>query len=98
MASDQDSRSARTGNKSDSTAKGKQPIVDGETLDLLEIGPESDDILEFEESGTLQARIKVVGVGGGGGNALNSMIRSGLAGVERSSTVGAALNPLSSSG
>jgi len=82
MASDQDSRIARTGNKSDSTAKGKQPIVDGETLDLLEIGPESDDILEFEESGTLQARIKVVGVGGAGGNALNSMIRSGLAGVE----------------
>ena len=82
MASDQDSRNARTGDKSDSTAEGKQPIVDGETLDLLEIGPESDDILEFEDSGTLQARIKVVGVGGGGGNALNSMIRSGLAGVE----------------
>ena len=30
----------------------------------------------------LQARIKVVGVGGGGGNAVNTMIQSGLEGVE----------------
>jgi len=53
-------------------------------FDLLEIGPEAEggDLLEFEESGALQARIKVVGVGGGGGNALNTMIRSGLSGVE----------------
>jgi cell division protein FtsZ len=53
-------------------------------FELLEIGPEADggDLLEFEESGALQARIKVVGVGGGGGNALNTMIRSGLGGVE----------------
>src|SRR5262245_33510884 len=28
------------------------------------------------------ARIKVIGVGGGGGNAVNTMIRSGLEGVE----------------
>jgi cell division protein FtsZ len=28
------------------------------------------------------ARIKVVGVGGGGGNAINTMIASGLTGVE----------------
>jgi cell division protein FtsZ len=54
-----------------------------EGLDLLEIGPEPEgDLLELEESGQLQARIKVVGVGGGGGNALNTMIRSGLTGVE----------------
>jgi cell division protein FtsZ len=55
-----------------------------EGLDLLEIGPEGSggDLLEIEESGQLQARIKVIGVGGGGGNALNTMIRSGLAGVE----------------
>jgi cell division protein FtsZ len=54
-----------------------------EGLDLLEIGPEPEgELLEIEESGQLQARIKVVGVGGGGGNALNTMIRSGLAGVE----------------
>lgn len=52
-------------------------------VDLLEIGPEdSDELLEFEEAGPLQAKIKVIGVGGGGGNALNTMIRSRLAGVE----------------
>ena len=82
MASEQDPRTARTGDQSD-PATGTTPAdAEGETLDFLEIGPEGDDILEFEESGTLQARIKVVGVGGGGGNALNSMIRSGLGGVE----------------
>ena len=54
-----------------------------EEVDLLEIGAEdSDDLLEFDEGGPLQARIKVIGVGGGGGNALNTMIRSGLGGVE----------------
>ena len=30
----------------------------------------------------LRARIKVIGVGGGGGNAVNSMIESGMDGVE----------------
>ncbi len=38
--------------------------------------------IEFAEDADLQARIKVVGVGGGGGNALNTMIASGLEGVE----------------
>ncbi|HEY5657303.1 MAG TPA: cell division protein FtsZ [Myxococcota bacterium] len=45
----------------------------------------SDDdreLLEFEETATQKAVIKVVGVGGGGGNALNTMVRSGLTGVE----------------
>ncbi|RMH51266.1 MAG: cell division protein FtsZ [Zetaproteobacteria bacterium] len=36
----------------------------------------------FEESSTLSARIKVIGVGGGGGNALNNMISHHLSGVE----------------
>ncbi|MBF0161233.1 MAG: cell division protein FtsZ [Magnetococcales bacterium] len=36
----------------------------------------------FEQSGPLDARIKVVGVGGGGGNAINNMIQSRLEGVE----------------
>ncbi|MCA9513207.1 MAG: cell division protein FtsZ [Myxococcota bacterium] len=39
-------------------------------------------MLEFEASSSQRATIKVVGVGGGGGNALNSMIRSGMSGVE----------------
>ena len=38
--------------------------------------------IEFADDAELQARIKVVGVGGSGGNALNTMIRSGLDGVE----------------
>ncbi|MCI0549133.1 MAG: cell division protein FtsZ, partial [Candidatus Rokubacteria bacterium] len=65
-------------NEADRPAQGRR-----EGLDLLEIGPEPEgELLEIEDSGQLQARIKVVGVGGGGGNALNTMIRSGLSGVE----------------
>ncbi len=37
---------------------------------------------EFEESATQNARMKVVGVGGGGGNAVNRMIEEQLEGVE----------------
>lgn len=54
----------------------------GQALELLEIGDGSDDLLEFESPSKLQAVIKVVGVGGGGGNALNTMIAGGLSGVE----------------
>ena len=39
-------------------------------------------IFEFEESATQNARMKVVGVGGGGGNAVNRMIDEHLEGVE----------------
>jgi cell division protein FtsZ len=54
-----------------------------DAVDLLEIGPEDDDeLLEFESDSHNQAVIKVIGVGGSGGNALNTMIRCGLAGVE----------------
>jgi cell division protein FtsZ len=44
--------------------------------------PEGDDLLEFEDAGELKARIRVVGVGGAGGNALDTMIRSNLGGCE----------------
>ncbi len=37
---------------------------------------------EIEDTQTFQARIKVVGVGGGGGNAINTMIASGIQGVD----------------
>ncbi len=54
-----------------------------EGFELLEVGPEDgEELLEFEDSGELHARIKVVGCGGAGGNALDTMIRSGLSGVE----------------
>ncbi|MCA9491649.1 MAG: cell division protein FtsZ, partial [Myxococcales bacterium] len=39
------------------------------------------EIVEDEELPT-GARIKVIGVGGGGGNAVNTMISAGLTGVE----------------
>ena len=38
--------------------------------------------IDFAEDAELQAKIKVVGVGGAGGNAINTMIHSGLEGVE----------------
>lgn len=39
-------------------------------------------MFEIQEEKTLGAKIKVVGVGGGGCNAVNTMIRAGLTGVE----------------
>src|SRR5215207_681889 len=39
-------------------------------------------IFELEDSGVQTARMKVVGVGGGGGTAVNRMIEDGLQGVE----------------
>jgi cell division protein FtsZ len=49
----------------------------------LELFEDSDrELLEFEETSNQRASIKVVGVGGAGGNAINNMIKSGLAGVE----------------
>src|SRR6266446_7737055 len=38
--------------------------------------------LKLDEEGRAGARIKVVGVGGGGSNAVNRMVQSGLDGVE----------------
>ena len=39
-------------------------------------------MLELDENVELGANIKVIGVGGGGGNAVSTMINSGLKGVE----------------
>ena len=39
-------------------------------------------MLDFEIESNRSALIRVVGVGGGGGNAVNNMIRAGLSGVE----------------
>lgn len=39
-------------------------------------------MFEFEENLAQDAKIKVIGIGGGGGNAVNTMIRSELEGVE----------------
>ena len=54
------------------------------TVDLLEIDGrgESGGLIELDSTGRNRATIKVVGVGGGGGNAVNNMIEAGLQGVE----------------
>jgi cell division protein FtsZ len=44
--------------------------------------PESDIRIHFTEDPRNKARIKVIGVGGGGGNAVNRMISAGVEGVE----------------
>ncbi|MAI77698.1 MAG: cell division protein FtsZ [Deltaproteobacteria bacterium] len=61
----------------------RKRVSKSKAVNLLEIGPdEGNDLLEFEGSSGQRARIKVIGVGGGGGNALNTMIDSGLKGVD----------------
>lgn len=42
----------------------------------------SDNMEQQPAPGINPAKIKVIGVGGGGGNAVNRMIKSGLTGVE----------------
>jgi cell division protein FtsZ len=64
------SKKSKNGSSSDQNEK--NGLLDGESRSML----------EFESSTNNRASIKVVGVGGGGGNALNNMIRSGLQGVE----------------
>ena len=57
--------------------------AEGPGLDDVLLSPDEDrDLLEFEGGPRGRASIKVVGVGGGGGNAVNTMIDSGLAGVD----------------
>lgn len=39
-------------------------------------------MIEFDENTNLSAKVKIIGIGGGGCNALNTMIESGLTGVD----------------
>src|SRR5271154_5046129 len=50
--------------------------------DFNDKAPESDIRIQFNEELLNSAKIKVIGVGGGGGNAVNRMIESHLEGVE----------------
>ena len=71
----------REGSKNGGKSASRGPKA--ENYDLLELGPEEgDDLLELEGGAKQKATIKVVGVGGGGGNALNTMISSGISGVQ----------------
>lgn len=59
-------------------------------MELFEVVPAATETpdrqpqikISLEEIGVQGARIKVVGVGGGGGNAINRMVESGLTGAE----------------
>ena len=53
-------------------------LLDEEELER----PENNVTLEFADAAPLGANIKVVGVGGGGGNAVNRMVDAQLSGVE----------------
>ncbi len=41
-----------------------------------------ESMIEFDENQNLSAKVKIIGIGGGGCNALNTMIESGLTGVD----------------
>ncbi len=71
-----------------STSRPQRPLtagpddgIDTGQGDLLS-GPEERELLGLADTVSSDAVIKVVGVGGGGGNALNNMVKSGLSGVE----------------
>lgn len=88
MAKKTDDRSNSENTKKSASNKTESSNGAGTTagnggIDLLELGPDDgQELLEFEGSALQKATIKVIGVGGGGGNALNTMIESGLGGVE----------------
>jgi cell division protein FtsZ len=49
---------------------------------ILVVGEEKSMSFELHEEGGAPAKIKVIGIGGGGGNAINSMIQAHVEGVE----------------
>jgi cell division protein FtsZ len=52
------------------------------SFDFIEIKIGGDSMFELEENISIGANIKVVGIGGGGNNAVSTMIEGGLNGVE----------------
>ena len=65
--------------KSESVSKNESQ--DSSSERLSHVGQEYDPSRDYSKE-PLGARIRVIGVGGAGGNAVNNMIRSGLKGVE----------------
>lgn len=62
----------------------EQQVDSSDTAQTEELGGATVKVYDDRDysSEPLGARIKVIGVGGGGGNAVNNMIRSGLQGIE----------------
>lgn len=75
--SQSDTGRSHSGSEPSTAATGN---AEAETDRLLDTSDRA--LLEFEGGPRGRASIKVIGVGGGGGNAVNTMIDSGLAGVE----------------
>ena len=44
--------------------------------------PEESPMIQFDDEQKLPARIKVIGIGGGGGNAVSTMVKAGIQSVE----------------
>lgn len=57
-------------------------ICDSEVLPLLADVSSEVSMIDFNSARTEPAKLKVIGVGGGGGNALRTMMSAGLRGVE----------------
>jgi cell division protein FtsZ len=70
--------SERGDTRSDPTGPGQTELIERPAVESRD----DRDPIEFEDTANHKAIIKVVGVGGGGGNALNNMVQSGLRGVE----------------
>ena len=66
-------RGSRLGNKSQPKNRGKRMITMDNDRGLG---------LEFDDARVNQADIKVLGIGGGGGNAINRMVLAGVGGVQ----------------
>ena len=56
----------------------------GEMIGDVDLGADRDMRMELGENLQPGARIKVIGVGGGGSNAVNRMVTSGLSGAQAS--------------
>jgi cell division protein FtsZ len=51
-------------------------------IPLFQMKIRREDMIEFDENKNLAAKVKIIGIGGGGNNALNTMISYQLTGVE----------------
>ena len=63
-------------NQSQPTNRGRRMITIDDDNDGRGLG------LEFDDAMPIAANIKVVGIGGGGGNAINRMVSAGVSGVQ----------------
>jgi cell division protein FtsZ len=73
---------AATGDNKGSSRSGQGPTTEGSRSPALAGGPTGRTTVMLGDPQNYLAVIKVVGVGGGGGNAVNRMIDSGIKGVE----------------